>query len=345
MDFSQEALEQESKRLFQVMSPICHKTWSLEKCRELAPKTLEINTLKKEQNAVILGHFYQSPDIVFGVSDHVGDSYGLSVLASKLPEQKIIFSSVHFMGETAKLLNPEKEVLVPTYAGCSLADSITAEDVRELKKKYPGIPVICYVNTSAEVKAECDICCTSANVVEIVENTPGDTVIFLPDFFMGENLKKMTKKKIITWDKKDANGKPVGICIVHDEFTPAMVQDVRQMFPGVTIMAHPECSPSVIEQVDVIGGTNKMMNFVEKNPEKNQYMLITECGITDAVKQKYPDKDIRGTCSLCPYMRKIVLDDILVALKNPRPDQIINIPEKTAEKARECLDKMFELVG
>jgi len=323
-------LQQETQRLYEKLHNL---GWAMEDCAYIAATTLEINQLKKEQNAVILAHSYQTPDIMYGVGDFIGDSYSLSRKATEHPASKIIFCSVYFMGETAKLLNPDKEVLVPRVAGCSLADSITGEQVRTLRKQYPQAGVVCYVNSYAEVKAESDACCTSSNVVAVVEALPQKEVVFIPDKLMGLNLRNMTSKKIITWE---------GTCVVHEGFNPDTVQDIRNRFPGVKILAHPECAPGVVALVDYAGGTAGMLNYVRQSPAKT-FMLVTECGLTDRFKAEYPDKEIVGTCILCPYMKEIQLEDVLKALKDPAPEQFITIPEAIAERARKSLTRMFEL--
>jgi len=323
-------MDQEIERLYGKLN---HLDWSRDDCALVAPTTLEINELKQQQNAVILAHSYQTPDIMYGVGDYIGDSYGLSVKATDHPAQKIIFCSVYFMGETAKLLNPEKEVLVPRVAGCSLADSINAEQVRVLRQKHPDAGVVCYVNTYAEVKAESDASCTSANAVEVVEAMPQDEILFIPDRLMGENLAKVTSKKITNWD---------GTCIVHEGFDVNSVRDIRQRFPGAKILAHPECTPGLVAEVDYAGGTSGMLNYIRNSPART-FMLVTECGITDRFKAEFQDREIVGTCILCPYMKEINLDDVLKALKNPDPEQYINIPEDIAARAKRSLDRMYEL--
>lgn len=323
-------MKAETDRLYEQLQKL---GWSHEDCEIIAPTTLEINQLKKEQDAIILAHSYQTPDIMYGVGDVIGDSYGLSVKASELPAKKIIFCSVYFMGETAKLLNPDKEVLVPSVAGCSLADSITGEQVRELREKYPQAGIVCYVNTYAEVKAESDACCTSSNVVEVVEAMPQEDIIFIPDELMGQNLRNMTSKNIITWS---------GTCIVHEGFNPESVKDIRRRFQDVKILAHPECTPGVVSLVDYAGGTSGMLNYVRSSNAKT-FMLVTECGLTDRFKAEFPNKEIVGTCILCPYMKEIQLSDVLKALKNPTLDQYVEIPSDIAKRARISLEKMFEL--
>ena len=323
-------LKQEIRRLY---GKLHHLGWSEGDCELIAPVTQEINELKHEQNAVILVHSYQTPDIMYGVGDYIGDSYGLSVKASEHPAGKIVFCSVYFMGETAKLLNPDKDVLVPQVAGCSLADSITGEQVRELRATYPDAGVVCYVNTYAEVKAESDACCTSSNAVEVVEAIPQDEVLFIPDRLMAENLAKIISKKVHTWD---------GTCVVHEGFDASSVRDIRKRFPGVKILAHPECTPGLVAEVDYAGGTSGMLNYV-KNSDARTFMLVTECGLTDRFKAEFRDKEIVGTCILCPYMKQIQLDDVLKALKDPAPEQYIEIPPDIAARARQSLNSMFEL--
>lgn len=323
-------LQREAQRLHEKLHRL---GWTLDDCELIAPTTLEINQLKKEQNAVILAHSYQTPDIMYGVGDYIGDSYGLSRMATEHPADKIIFCSVYFMGETAKLLNPQKQVLVPRVAGCSLADSITGEQVRALREKYPHAGIVCYVNSYAEVKAESDACCTSSNVVAVVEAMPQEEIVFIPDKLMGQNLRNMTSKKIITWD---------GTCIVHEGFNAETVSDIRRRFPGVKILAHPECTPGVVALVDYAGGTAGMLNYVRESEAKT-FMLVTECGLTDRFKAEFKDKEIVGTCILCPYMKEIQLEDVLKALKDPAPEQVIEIPPDVADRARDSLNKMFEL--
>ncbi|PLX26152.1 quinolinate synthase [Candidatus Parcubacteria bacterium] len=330
INISATEIREEAARLFEKLKKT-KRTFGY--CLSIAPTTLEINKLKREQDAIILAHSYQTTDIMYGVADFLGDSYGLSKIAAEHSAKKIIFCSVHFMGETAKILSPEKEVLIPAVAGCSLADSITAKDVQNLKEKHPGVPILTYVNTSAEVKAQSDICVTSSNALKIIESLPNDEIIFIPDMLMGHNLQKLTKKKLILWD---------GVCIVHEQFDKRAVKKIRAQFPHTKILAHYECTPSVIDSVDLVGSTSDMLNYVKDNPSEH-YMLITECGITDRVQTEFPNKHIVGSCQLCPYMKKIKLEDILTALKNPRKDQIINLGKEVLQKAKISLDKMMEL--
>ncbi len=330
MNFSQQEIANEAQRLYKNLANL---GWQKSECLKVAPKTLAINHLKKQTETIILAHSYQSPDIMYGVADFIGDSYGLSRLAMKIKAQRIIFSSVHFMGETVKLLNPDKEVLVPAVAGCSLADSITSVDVKNLRKKYPQATFVCYINTSAAVKAECDICCTSANAIKIVNNCPTEQVVFLPDQLMGKNIQKQSDKEVVLWHGK---------CIVHEIFTPSEIDLAKKLHPDVKVLAHLECDPEVIKKADLAGSTKDMLEYVS-NSKADTFMLVTECGITDRVKKENPNKKIVGGCNLCPFMRSINLDGVLTALTNPQPSQVINIDKQIFVRARNTVDKMFEI--
>ncbi|MFX0094250.1 MAG: quinolinate synthase NadA [Candidatus Hodarchaeota archaeon] len=330
---SDEEIQAETDRLFEKMQ--IHK-WTREECANIAPLTLEINKLKKVKNAVILAHSYQTSQIIFGIGDFAGDSYGLSKEAMNIDANLIVFCGVVFMAETAKLLNPDKTVLIPsTEAGCSLADGITPDDVRQLKKKHPGIPVVCYVNTTAAVKAECDVCITSANAVEVVKKLDSDAVIFLPDKHMVKNLESLTGKKLIGWNAE---------CIVHDQFTPEQVKTIRERYEGIKILAHTECDPSVAALADLVGGTGDMIRYVQ-NSDAKDFALITECGLADRLRIEFPDKNFFGSCILCPYMKKINLENTLQVLVEPFPEQVIEIPDEISVHARKCLDRMFELTS
>ena len=262
------------------------------------PLVEKINKLKKEKNAVILAHSYMTPEIYHCVADIVGDSLKLAKESQKAKADIIIMCGVHFMAETAKILNPNKKVLIPDMsAGCSLAESITGEDVRLLKQKYPGVPVVSYVNTSADVKAETDICCTSSNAVEIVESLGVDKVIFLPDEYLGKNVAAQTKVKIITFH---------GTCIVHERFTPEEIREYRKNYPGIVVLAHPECPPEVVAEADYTGSTSKMSNYVRDNKPK-KVLMVTECSMSDNVAIENPEVEMIKPCNLCPYMKKITL--------------------------------------
>lgn len=330
MEFSGNTIRQETERLFKALEEF---EYSWEDCERLAPVTLEIHHLKREKNAIILAHSYQTPDIKFGVADSIGDSYGLSLEAKETNADIILFSSVLFMGETAKIINPTKTVLVPCQSGCSLADSVTAEDVRKLRKAYPNAGFVAYINTSAEVKAEVDACCTSANAQKIVENMPQKEVVFLPDKLMGENLRPLVSKKLIIWD---------GTCIVHEEISALEVKSVQEEYPNASIIAHPECQPEVVQMANFTGSTEEMLHFFASAPEK-EFLLLTECGLAERAQKEHPEKKIVGTCHLCPYMKKIRLQHILKALKNPSSNQMIQIPEEIRKRAQKSLEEMFRL--
>jgi quinolinate synthase len=324
-------LELETDRLYTKLKSL---NWSREHCSLIAPLTSRINILKKQKNAIILAHSYQMPQIIFGVADIVGDSLGLSKEAKKVTADIIVFCGVEFMAETAKLLNEKKLVLLPSPdAGCSLASGITPSDVRELRGKYPGIPIVCYVNTTAEVKAECDVCVTSGNVIDVINKLDSDTIIYLPDKHMANNLRPLTDKKIIGWEAE---------CIVHNQFTGEQIKSLRKQYPGIKILAHTECDPSVALEADFVGSTSGMTKYVETSTE-NDFALITECGLSEILRVDFPDKNFYGSCVLCPYMKTINLENILQVLESPQPEQIIEIPIEIQERARKTLEKMFTL--
>lgn len=327
--FTSSEISAEQKRLFSALERF---DFSEDDCERMAHTTLEIARLKKEKKAILLAHSYQTPDIL-AIADEVGDSYGLAKKAAKTDAEIIVFASVLFMGETAKILNPDKTVLVPARAGCSLADSITAADVRTLRKQYPGAGFVAYVNTSAAVKAEVDVCCTSSNALRIVEKMPQQQIVFLPDKLMGTNLQAKTSKELIFWN---------GVCTVHEEFSDREIAEVRAEFPQAQILTHPECMPSVVQKSDFVGSTEQMMDFVN-NSKNEEFMLVTECGLADRARSTFPQKKIVGTCHLCPYMKQITLKNILSALKNPKSEQIVEIDSEVIKKAKKSLDTMFQL--
>ena len=297
-----------------------------------APLIQKINKLKKDKNAVILAHNYQTPEIYYGVADISADSLALALEAAKTSANIIVLCGVHFMAETAKLMNPQKKVLLPDMnAGCSLASSITAEDVRMLKEKYPGVPVVSYVNTSAEVKAESDICCTSANAVKIVESLGVDKVIFIPDYYLANYVQKKTKVKIISWQ---------GTCIVHEKFSAKEVEDIRKENPGIKIIAHPECPPDVISASDFAGSTSSMVKYVKKNQPK-KVLLVTECSMSDNVQVENPNVQFIRPCNLCPHMKRISLNKIFDCLKNESNE--IKISHNISEMARKSVQRMAEI--
>jgi quinolinate synthase len=311
----------------------------------------EINQLKQEKNAVILGHNYMEPALFYSIPDYVGDSLDLARKAAAADNDIIVFCGVKFMAETAKLLNPTKMVLLPSEkAGCSLAASITGEDVRELKRKFPGVPVVTYVNTYADVKAESDICCTSSNAVAVVNSLNSDTVIFLPDEFLAGNVAKETGRHIIfpTKDPRGTNaaldyqmiGWP-GRCEVHDKFTVEDIQNIRKQFPDVVILAHPECSPEVVAASDYSASTNAMIRYVEQT-QAPRYLLLTECSMGENIAAANPDKEMLRLCSIrCPHMNQITLEDTLASLQKLQYQ--IEIPEEIRVRAARAVQRMIEI--
>lgn len=310
----------------------------------------EINRLKQERNAVILGHNYMEPVLFHSIPDYIGDSLELSRKAAITDKDIIIFCGVRFMAETAKILNPGKTVLIPAKkAGCSLASSITAEDVRQLKAKYPGVPVVTYVNTYADVKAETDICCTSSNAVAVVNSLKTDHIIFLPDEYLARNVARETGKTIIFPTKNPKTDSELkydligwhGRCEVHEKFTVKDIQNVRAQFPDVVILAHPECSPEVVAAADFSGSTTAMMKYVERT-DAPHYLLLTECSMGDNIAGANPDKEMLRLCSVrCPHMNEITLEDTLKALQNTQ--YVIEIPEEIRVRALKSVERMIAI--
>lgn len=300
----------------------------------LEPLIERVNKLKSEKNAVVLAHNYQTPEIYHCVADFVGDSLQLAVQAQRTDADIIVQAGVHFMAETSKLLCPEKTVLIPSLeAGCSLAASITGADVRKLKNKYPGVPVVTYVNTSADVKAESDICCTSANAIAVVESLDVERVILLPDEFLSQNVAAMTDVEIIAWK---------GRCEVHERFTADELREVRESTPAdLSILAHPECSPEVLEEADFAGSTSALIDYVrEKRPEK--VMMVTECSMSDNVSAEIGEEiEFIRPCNLCPHMKTINLQNIIESLELIRYE--VTIPEDIAVEARGAVQRMVDL--
>jgi len=295
-----------------------------------APLILEINRLKWEKNAVVLAHNYQTPEIFHGVADITGDSLALAREAVNVDADIIVMAGVHFMAETAKLLNPGKTVLIPDQgAGCSLAESITAADVRKLREQHPGVPIVTYVNTSADVKAECDICCTSGNALQVVESLGVDEVIFLPDQYLATYIAEQTNVKIIQW---------AGQCEVHERFTGAEMREFRDNVPGVEIIAHPECPPDVLAEADFVGSTAQMNKFVaDKRPEK--VFMVTECSMSDNLAADFPDVEFVRPCNLCPHMKKITLAGIRNSLETLTHEVVID--PRVADGARRAVEAML----
>jgi len=299
-----------------------------------APYVAMINELKVERNAILLAHNYQTPEIYHGVADYTGDSLGLAEKASETDADVIVLCGVHFMAETAKILNPEKQVLIPDLrAGCSLAASITGEDVRLLKERYPGVPVVTYVNTSADVKAESDVCCTSANAVQIVEALETDRVIFLPDNYLGQYVAQHTDVEVILWK---------GTCEVHERFTAAELREYRAATPDIQIIAHPECPPDVLGEADFVGSTSGMIRYVDQK-RPGRVVMITECSMSDNVAVEFPDVEFVRPCNLCPHMKRITLPKILASLQELKYE--VQVDEAVSARAYKAVKRMLELSG
>ncbi len=313
-----------------------------------AELAVEINELKKKKNAVILGHNYMEPALFASIPDYVGDSLQLSRIAANTTADRVVFCGVRFMAETAKILNPQRMVLLPAkIAGCSLAASITAQDVRNLKAKYPGVPVVTYINTYADVKAETDVCCTSSNAVDIVRKLDSDTVICIPDEYLAKNVAKETGKRVISaseaitdefrnlmvvWD---------GRCEVHEQFSVNDIRMARAQFPGTVVVAHPECSPEVVAESDFSGSTTAILDYV-KNSNAEKFLILTECSMADNISAENPDKEMLGLCSVrCPHMNEITLEDTLACLQNDQYQ--IELEEDLRVRAKRSLDRMLEM--
>ena len=299
-----------------------------------APYIDAINRLKRQRNAVILAHSYQTPEIFHCVADISGDSLALARKAAETDAEVIVMAGVHFMAETAKLMSPDKIVLIPDLeAGCSLAASITAADVRALRERYPGVPVATYVNTSAEVKAESDICCTSSNAVQVVESLGAERVIFLPDEYLADYVAGQTEVEIIGWQ---------GRCEVHERFTGQEIDDYRQAFSNIVILAHPECPPDVLAAADFVGSTSQMTNYVrDRQPER--VLMVTECSMSDNLAAEHPNVEFVRPCNLCPHMKRITLAKILESLESLTPR--VEIDPAIAGRARAAVARMLALNG
>ncbi len=295
-----------------------------------APLIARINELKAERNAALVVHNYQVPEIFHGVADYTGDSLGMAQFGADTDAEVIVVCGVRFMAETAKILSPEKTVLLPDMAaGCSLAASITGADVRALKQEHPGVPVVTYVNTYADVRAEADICCTSANAVKVVESLGTDKVIFIPDEYLGKYVASQTDVEVILWK---------GACEVHERFTGDELRTYRQSHPGIEIIAHPECPPDVLNEADFVGSTSGMIQHVaDRRPA--DVVLVTECSMSDNVAVEFPDVNFVRPCNLCPHMKRISLPKILRALETLEP--AVDVDPETASKAKLSLDRML----
>ena len=298
----------------------------------LQPMIDEINRLKKERNAIVAAHNYMTPDIYHLAADITGDSLALANLALETEADVIVLAGVHFMAETAKILNPQKTVLIPDLeAGCSLADNITGADIRRLKAQYPGVPVVSYVNTSAEVKAESDITCTSSNAVAVVNSLGVDRVIFTPDQYLGMWVSTQTDVDVILWE---------GSCMVHERFTGKEISDYKKSMGDIPVIAHPECPPDVLAEADYVGSTHGMINWVKEH-QPSEVMMITECSMADNVAESTPHTKYVRPCNLCPHMKRITLANIRESLEKMQYQ--VEVPEDIAERARRAVSKMLEV--
>ena len=320
------AVARETNALYQKVSKVIPEMeWAA-----YAPYIYEINRLKKEMGAVILAHNYMTPEIFNCVADFAGDSLQLAQQAAETDSQLIVQAGVHFMAETSKILSPDKTVLIPDMeAGCSLASSITAADVRLLREKYPGVPIVTYVNTSAEVKAESDICCTSSNALKIVESLESDRVLMIPDQYLAKNIARQTKKTILTY---------AGSCEVHERFTPENIRAFRKSWPDAVILAHPECPPEVVDEADFSGSTKAMADYVTNN-QPPRVVMITECSMSDNVAVQNPNVEFVRPCNLCPHMKRITLPKILKTLQT-RQHEVLVDPD-IAKRARTAVERML----
>ena len=327
MEFTSEVKKATDPIYQKISKAIPEIEWSVH-----APYIYEINKLKKKKNAIILAHNYQTPEIYHGISDFSADSLALAVKAAETKADIIIMCGVHFMAETAKLMSPKKKVLLPDMrAGCSLSSSVTGDDVRKLKKKYPGVPVVSYVNTSAEVKAETDVCCTSANAVKIVNSLNVNKVIFLPDDYLAKYVASQTDVEIISWK---------GTCEVHEKFNDEEINEIRKNNPDIKIIAHPECPPDVIKASDFAGSTSGMIKYVKDNQPK-KVMMVTECSMSDNIQIDNPNVEFIRPCNLCPHMKRITLPKILDCLKNESNEILIS--NETIEKAKKSVERMAKI--
>jgi quinolinate synthase len=323
-------LTEEVERLYSKLKIL---GWNIEACEAIAPYTLRINTIKKKKGIKILAHSYQTADIIFGVADIVGDSLALAKRATEIEEDTILLCGVDFMAETVKILNPEKNVFVPTKGrDCTLADSITGKDVRKLKEKYPGVPIVCYVNTNAEVKAESDICCTSANAKKIIESLESDIIIYLPDENMGKNLAEITGKNIITWK---------GYCRTHHALTINRLQKLLEDSNAKTF-AHLECRPEIIKSVDFSGGTGDMNRLAAESSNGDKILFLTEQGFIDRMKIEYPDANFSDSHMICVSMKRNDIFLIYKAIENLSIENKIELDEEIRKKAFKAVKRMLK---
>ena len=342
MTFTEQELDAEAERLLCALMHVecdARRQWNLPTCRSIAPLTLEINRLKKEKGAIILAHSYVEPEIIYGVADAKGDSYFLSLAAKKSQAPLIVFAGVVFMAETAKILCPVATVVVRDHgSGCSLADSITAGHLRKLESLYPDAVTVCYINSTAAVKAESDVCVTSGNVYDIVAKLPQRRILFVPDRLMAQNIRTEMKRRGL--DKEILSSD--GTCMVHEEFTVAQIAEARARFPGLKVVVHPECTAEVAGAADFVGSTGAMMKYVRATTAP-YFLMLTECGLVGRLEVEEPGKNFVGGCRLCPYMKLNSLEKIRDVLAAPRPHQVVTLDDDLRRRAARCIERMFEL--
>jgi len=341
--FDKPILEAEADRLFKQLATVeCdprNGTWSWERCLSIAPLTLEINALKRQKQATIMVHSYVDPEIIYGVGDHVGDSYYLSCMAQRNKSPIVIFAGVVFMAESTKLLSPQSKVYVPDiHSGCSLADSLTASQLRTLKKQYPEAATVSYVNCNADIKAESDVCVTSTNVYNIIAKLPHHEILFVPDKLMAENIRVELRRRGVDKIIHTSDG----TCLVHDQFTPDLIDDARRRFPGLKVVSHPECTLEITSKSDFVGSTGAMMDYVRKS-NAPYYMMLTECGLVSRLEVENPEKHFIGSCKLCPYMKLNSLEKIRNTLRDLPTEQEILVPNDILLKGVKALEKMIEM--
>ncbi len=322
-------------RLAQVDTGVCE--YSLDKCHELMPLIRRIQQLKEEYDAIVLAHTYVAPEIIYGVADHVGDSYALSKIAKDSRAETIVFCAVRFMAETAKILSPEKRVIQTSLGGgCTLADSISGQEVRSLRKKYPEHTFICYINTTAEVKASCHLCVTSSNVYDIVAGLENDKIYFLPDRLMAENLRQEMQVRGIQKEILNSDG----MCYVHEGYAPEMVDYIKLKHANAKVAVHPECAPEVVARADYVGSTAGIYSYVRETPAA-AFLVVSECGLSSRIQAELTDKKIVGSCTFCRYMKENALESVIKAMEDQTGKYEIHLQDDIMVDAKRCINRMF----
>jgi quinolinate synthase len=340
--YSEDLISAETDRLLASLMHIecsSDRRWNWDTCHQIAPLTLAINTEKKRRGAVILAHSYVEPEIIYGVADYRGDSYQLSRDAAASKASMIVFAGVVFMAETAKILSPEATVVIPDRgSGCSLADALNGEQLRALKAQHPNAAVVCYINSTAEVKAESDVCVTSTNVFDIVQSLAEREILFVPDRLMAANVRDELGRRGV--DKVIHTND--GTCMVHDQFRVEQIRAARLRYPGLEVISHPECTREVAAESDFVGSTGAMMRRVRES-NAPYFMMLTECGLVSRLEVENPGKNFIGSCKMCPYMKKNALENIWQALTEPTPRQVIDLDETLRLAALRPIERMFEI--